>query len=121
MWKYNDHILFIILLYQFFFQENQITAADETECKPKLSNKGLYANLKKYLASIKESCGQVCDTSITGEEGKYYQVENSRFITGLPGPKKLKRPNLAISSFKRAKSSKMKKGQIKAKFPSKIC
>jgi len=32
--------------------------------------------------------------------------------SGLPGPKKLKRPNLAISSFK--------KGQIKAKYPSKL-
>jgi len=31
----------------------------------------------------------------------------------LSGPKKIKRPNLAISSFK--------KGQRKAKFPSKIC
>jgi len=34
-------------------------------------------------------------------------------LTGLSGPKKLKRPNLAISSFKKAKSWKMKK----AKFP----
>jgi len=41
--------------------------------------------------------------------------------SGLPGPKKLKRPNLAISSFKKAKFSKMIKGQIKAKFSSKIC
>ncbi len=52
-----------------FFQD-----ADEADCKPKLSNKEMYANLKKYLASIKESCGQVCDTSMTGEQGKYYQV-----------------------------------------------
>jgi len=29
--------------------------------------------------------------------------------SGLPGPKKLKRPNLAIGSFKKAKSSKIKK------------
>jgi len=42
----------------------------------------------------------------------------SEFETGMPGPKKLKRPNLAISSFKKAKSRKMKKGQIKAKCPS---
>ncbi len=32
--------------------------------------------------------------------------------TGLPGQKKFKRPNLSISSFKKAKSSNMKKGQI---------
>jgi len=32
--------------------------------------------------------------------------------TGLPGQKNLKRPNLSISSFKKAKSSNMKKGQI---------
>jgi len=38
----------------------------------------------------------------------------------LPGSKKLKRPNLAISSFKKGKILKNKKGQIKAKFPSKI-
>jgi hypothetical protein len=42
------------------------------------------------------------------------------YLAGLPGPKKIKRPNLAISSFKKAKSSKMKKSQIKAKFSSKI-
>jgi len=30
---------------------------------------------------------------------------------GLPGPKKLIRPNLAISSFKKAKSLKMKKAK----------
>jgi len=39
---------------------------------------------------------------------------------GLPGPKKLKRPNLAISSFKNGQSLKNEKGQIKAKFSSKI-
>jgi len=36
----------------------------------------------------------------------------------LRSQKKLKRPNLAISSFKKAKSSKMKK---RDKFSSKIC
>jgi hypothetical protein len=35
--------------------------------------------------------------------------------------KKLKRPKLAIISFKKAKSSKMNKGRIKAKFSSKNC
>jgi len=37
------------------------------------------------------------------------------FETGLPGPKKLKRPNLAISSFKKdqiLKNEKIQKGQM---------
>jgi hypothetical protein len=38
------------------------------------------------------------------------------FLTGLPGPKKLKRPNLAISSFKKGQILKNEKrpnkGQI---------
>jgi hypothetical protein len=37
-------------------------------------------------------------------------------MAGLPGPEKQKRPNLAISSFKKDKFSNLKKGQIKAKF-----
>jgi hypothetical protein len=41
------------------------------------------------------------------------------FNSGLPGPNKLKRPNLAISSFKKGQILKNEKGQIKAKFPSK--
>jgi len=40
---------------------------------------------------------------------------------GLPGPKKLKRQNLAISSFKKGQMLKNEKGQIKAKFSIKIC
>jgi hypothetical protein len=43
----------------------------------------------------------------------------------LPGPKKLKRPNMAISSLKKGQILKNEKrpnkGQIKAKFPSKKC
>ena len=38
------------------------------------------------------------------------------FKTGLPGPKKIKRPNFVISCFKKAKCSKIKIIQIKAKF-----
>jgi len=33
-------------------------------------------------------------------------------LSGLPGSKKFKRPNLAISGLKKGKSSKMTKGQI---------
>ncbi len=40
--------------------------------------------------------------------------------SGLPGSKKFKRPNLAISSFKKGQILINKKGQIKAKFPSKF-
>jgi len=38
-----------------------------------------------------------------------------KIATGLPGPKKIKRPNLAISSFKKGQIPKNDK---KAKFPS---
>jgi hypothetical protein len=54
----------------FFLQiYNTIPEAEEAEPdepqKPKLSNKEIYANLKKYLASIKESCGQVWQNMVS--------------------------------------------------------
>ena len=33
-----------------------------------------HANLKENLAKIRASCGEVCDLSITGPKGKYYDV-----------------------------------------------
>jgi hypothetical protein len=39
-------------------------------------------------------------------------------VSGLPGPKKLKRPNLAISSFKKGQILKNEKRPKKTKFPS---
>jgi len=41
--------------------------------KPKLTSKEIYANLKKRLKSIKESCGEVCETDKEGVDGKYYK------------------------------------------------
>ena len=34
------------------------------KCNGNLTNKERYTNLKKYLSSIKESCGNVCDQSL---------------------------------------------------------
>jgi len=42
------------------------------------------------------------------------------YNAGLPGPKKLKRPNLAISSIKKGQILKNEKRTKKDKFPSKI-
>jgi len=41
-------------------------------------------------------------------------------VSGLTGPKKLKRPNLAISSFKKGQILKNEKGQISLKKFAKI-
>ena len=38
-----------------------------------MSSREIYSNLKRRLKSVKESCGQVCDTNIEGENGKYYK------------------------------------------------
>ena len=39
-----------------------------------LDNKQLYQNLRKNIASIKESCGQICDQTIKGtSKGKYFE------------------------------------------------
>lgn len=59
-------------------KENVIIANDEepeaVEERPRLSNKEIYANLKKRLSSIKQSCGEVCETNIGGIDGKYYKA-----------------------------------------------
>ena len=39
-----------------------------------LDNKQIYQNLRKNIASIKESCGQICDQTIKGTaKGKYFE------------------------------------------------
>ena len=40
--------------------------------KNKLTNKEIYTNLKKSLESIKKSCGDICDQTIKGEPGPYF-------------------------------------------------
>lgn len=42
------------------------------DCGTKLSSKEIYANLKESLASVRKSCGQLCDASVTGSPGKYF-------------------------------------------------
>ena len=37
-----------------------------------LCSKEKYSNLKRTISSIKKSCGQVCDQSITGKPGKFF-------------------------------------------------
>ena len=37
-----------------------------SEERVKVSNKEAYANLKDTIASVKKSCGEVCDQSIEG-------------------------------------------------------
>ena len=39
----------------------------------KFSSKEAYTDLKKSIASVKESCGEVCDQTITGKPGKYFE------------------------------------------------
>ena len=38
----------------------------------KLTNKEIYANLKKSLESIKNSCGEICDQTIKGKPGAFF-------------------------------------------------
>jgi len=40
----------------------------------------------------------------------FYTVK-AKYLSGLPGPKKLKRPILAINSFKKVKTSRIKKAK----------
>ena len=37
-----------------------------------MPNSVVYENLKKTIASVKKSCGEICDQSIKGEPGKYF-------------------------------------------------
>ena len=43
-----------------------------SDAEGKLTNKQIYENLKKSLKFIKESCGEICDQTITGKPGKYF-------------------------------------------------
>ena len=40
--------------------------------KNELTNKEIYANLKKSLESIKKSCGDICDQTIKGQPGPFF-------------------------------------------------
>ena len=45
----------------------------------KLNNKEAYENLKRTVKSVKESCGEICDTKIDGKPGKYFDVIKKNF------------------------------------------
>ena len=56
-----------------------IVCAEEDRCTEneisgtaKKSSKQIYADLRQNLALIRESCGEVCDTTKTGVPDKYY-------------------------------------------------
>ena len=57
------------LLNSFFFTNLAIASSSELS---KLPNKEAYAELKKTIASVRKSCGEVCDQTITGKPGKYF-------------------------------------------------
>ena len=58
------------LLNSFYF--TNLSIAYSSERSSKLSNKEAYAELKKTIASVRKSCGEVCDQTITGKPGKYF-------------------------------------------------
>jgi hypothetical protein len=45
---------------------------DVEDQRPRIPIKQIYANLKTTISSVKKSCGQVCDQSVPGIPGKYY-------------------------------------------------
>lgn len=45
---------------------------DSEDDMPKLPLKIVYENLKKNIDSVKKSCGEICDQSIEGKPGKYF-------------------------------------------------
>ena len=49
-----------------------LSIASSSEKSSKLSNKEAYAELKKTITSVRKSCGEVCDQTITGKPGKYF-------------------------------------------------
>jgi hypothetical protein len=58
------------LLNSFVF--TNLAVASSSEKSSKISNKEAYAELKKTIASVRKSCGEVCDQTITGKPGKYF-------------------------------------------------
>ena len=51
---------------------NEIEDIVNEESIPKIPLKTVYENLKKTVASVRKSCGEICDQSITGKPGKYF-------------------------------------------------
>ncbi len=45
---------------------------EEENAVPKIPLKTVYENLKKTVASVKKSCGEICDQTISGKPGKYF-------------------------------------------------
>ena len=59
--------IYLWLFSWFFILSNSVG-----EKNSKLSNKEAYVELKKTIASVKASCGDVCDQTILGKHGKYF-------------------------------------------------
>ena len=59
--KIQNLIIFILNIYFATGSDNNLT------------NKQIYENLKKSLTSIKKSCGEICDQTITGTQGEYFE------------------------------------------------
>ncbi len=45
---------------------------NEIGARPSESSKTVYANLKKSIESIRKSCGEICDQTLAGEKGEYF-------------------------------------------------
>ena len=61
---------------------------EPVEEKPRLTNKEIYSNLKMRLKSIRDSCGEVCDTDKEGIDGPSFinvDVTCHRLQTFDPG------------------------------------
>lgn len=52
---------------------------EDASPKKKKSSKEMYAELKENLKSIKESCGEVCDTEKTGVPGEYINSKENHW------------------------------------------
>ena len=65
-------VVLVAWLLNSFFLINLAIESSSEKTKSKLSNKEAYAELKKTIASVRKSCGEVCDQTITGKPGKYF-------------------------------------------------
>ena len=58
----------LALLHLIIFALHFVKSSDE-----KLTNKQNFKKLKKSLKFIKETCGEICDQSLTGKPGEYFE------------------------------------------------
>ena len=58
--------------------ENEVCTGEAKDCLKKTS-KERYEDLRRNLADIRISCGDLCDTNLTGTPGKYFDVIKKDF------------------------------------------